>query len=95
MSDTEKRDAVLEEFCPQRYRESPWQTIRKLAAEDMADEIVRLRAAVERVRALHKLPPDDGTSIWLDNDGQPLLLVCDKCGVDLPCSTLRALEGTP
>jgi hypothetical protein len=80
MSDTTKRDAVLEEFCPQRYRESPWQTIRKLAAEDMADEILRLRAAVERVRALH---PDDDQSF------------CYRCRVVSPCRTIRALEGTP
>lgn len=94
MSDTAKRDAVLEEFCPQRYRESPWQTIRKLAAEDMADGIVRLRAenaalsaAVERVRALHVRTPSHD----YDEDA----FFCKECGADYPCPTLRALEGTP
>lgn len=92
MSDTAKRDAVLEEFCPQRYRESPWQTIRKLAAEDMADEILRLRAenaaltaAVERVRALHY-----GRDV---SDG--LHHVCRECEQAYPCPTLRALEVEP
>lgn len=86
MSDATKRDAVVEEFCPQRYRESPWQTIRKLAAEDVADEIVRLRdenaalrAAVERVLALHEIFGD-----W-----------CDRCNCVAPCATIAALEGTP
>jgi hypothetical protein len=87
-----KRDVVLKRFS------RPYDHFPDLVGPDldaMADRIVELEAAVERVRALHKLPPDDGTSIWLDNNGQPLLLVCDQCGADLPCPTLRALEGTP
>ena len=84
MSDTEKRDAVLDMFLNRRD-----------VFTAMADRIVELEASVEQVRALHSLPPDDGTSVWLDNNGQPLLLVCDQCGENLPCPTLRALEGTP
>ena len=38
-----------------------------------------LRAAVERVRALHEVFSD-----W-----------CDRCNCVAPCSTLRALEETP
>lgn len=50
------------------------------------DEVVRLRAenaalraAVERVLALHEVFGD-----W-----------CDRCDCVAPCATLRALEGTP
>lgn len=99
MSDTTKRDAVLEEFCPQRYRESPWQTIRKLAAEDMADEIVRQRqraerteAAIARVRALHApfLAWVSSKQFWTE--------CCRECWANEsdfqhPCSTIRALDG--
>lgn len=102
MSDIEKRRAILEEFSTQYITHGLPGVTHMIAGHNghaMADEIIRLRAenialtaAVERVRALHKLPPDDGTSIWLDNNGQPLLLVCDQCGADLPCPTLRALE---
>ena len=96
MSDTEKRYAVLDKFYAQHYGSmEPASVVDSAVIDDMADRIVELEAAVERVRALHSLPPDDGTSVWLDNDGQPLLLVCDQCGADLPCPTLRALEGTP
>lgn len=59
------------------------------------DEVERLQAAVERVRALHTPPPNTFESVWFGNDGQPLLLVCNECGENLPCPTLRALEGTP
>ena len=54
-----------------------------------------LRAAVERVRALHKPPPNTFESVWFGNDGQVLPLVCNECGENLPCPTLRALEETP
>ncbi len=43
------------------------------------DEVERLQAAVERVRALHEIFGD-----W-----------CDRCNCVAPCATLRALEGTP
>jgi len=61
----------------------------------LRDENAALRAAVERVRALHKPPPNTFESVWFGNDGQVLLLVCNECGENLPCPTLRALERTP
>ena len=93
MSDTEERKQVIMEFLQRPL----------LSVYDYAvDEIVRLRAenaalkaAVERVRALHKPPPNTFESVWFGNDGQVLPLVCNECGENLPCPTLRALEGTP
>jgi len=55
VSDTAKRDAVLEEFAPDAGTHRTW------GVAGMADEILRLRAentalraAVERVRMAHK-----------------------------------------
>ena len=45
----------------------------------LRDENAALRAAVERVLALHEIFGD-----W-----------CDRCNCVAPCPTLRALEGTP
>ena len=93
MSETEERKQVIMEFLQRPL----------LSVYDYAvDEIVRLRAenaaltaAVWRVRALHKPPPNTFESVWFGNDGQVLLLVCNECGENLPCPTLRALERTP
>lgn len=79
MSDTKKRDAVLD-----RYSGNGWDYPDH---EAMAWRIVELEAAVERVRALHysKPPYDD------DED----YLFCKECGDVFPCPTLRALPGAP
>ena len=75
MSDTEKRDAVLA-----RYSADGWDYPDH---EAMADRIVALEAAVERVRALHK----PVHSVFTGH------MVCDVCRQLLqPCPTLRALE---
>ncbi len=80
MSDTSKREAVLEEFAHDAGVHRVW------GVAGMADKIVRLRdenaalrAAVERVLALHEVFGD-----W-----------CDRCNCVAPCATIRALEGTP
>lgn len=44
------------------------------------DEVERLRAAVERVRALHGAEPDDPH--W-----------CYECNETMPCPTIYALDG--
>lgn len=70
MSDTAKRDSVLD-----RYSGGGWDFPDH---ETMADRIVELEAAVERVRALHH------SDFWG---------VCRECnGHRHPCPTLRALE---
>lgn len=85
MSDATERDAVLEEFAHDAGVHRVW------GVAGMADEILRLRAenaalkaAAERVRALH----------------QPIargILKCVVCKdyagnhLDLPCPTLHAL----
>jgi hypothetical protein len=76
MTDTEKRDAVLQEFCEMAFS-SPSGNERE---ERMAAEIVKLREAVARVRAVHN--PDIDAP-------------CDYCapGGIGPCPTLTALEG--
>ena len=52
------------------------------------DEVERLQAAVERVRALHV-----GKQAFYPNwDGA---VICQTCNKLFPCPTLRALEGTP
>ena len=82
MSDTAKRDAVLEEFAHDAGVHRVW------GVAGMADRIVELEAAVERVRALHEPIAKD----------IPKCVECkDYAGhhVDHPCPTLRALEGTP
>lgn len=71
----------------ERVRQNPLRRTR--GARDFAeleDEIDRLhaengalKAAVERVRALHEIFGD-----W-----------CDRCNCVAPCPTRRALEGTP
>ena len=75
MSDTEKQDAVLMEF---RWR--PFK-VTEMAAEiaRLRAENATLRAAVERVLALHEVFGD-----W-----------CDRCNCVAPCHTIRALEETP
>ena len=93
MSDTQKRDAVLEEFAHDAGAHRVW------GVAGMADEILRLRAenaaltaAVERVRALHA--SERRHNGWID------VTCCRECSDDnntyrYPCSTLHALEGTP
>ena len=83
MSDTAKRDAVLEEFAHDAGVHRVW------GVAGMADAILRLRAentaltaAVERVRALH-------------HNRMRGSYACAECRDDYPCPTLRALEGTP
>jgi hypothetical protein len=46
---------------------------------DMAEEIVRLRAAIERVQVLHRQDPERKH--------------CWECQYGLPCRTLRAIDG--
>lgn len=84
MSDTTERDAVLARFGANGWG-YPY-------TERMADRIVELESAIERVRALH-----DGERRhvgWID------VICCRECSDDdntyaYPCPTLRALEGTP
>lgn len=83
MSDTTMREAILWEFT---YDAGVHRLCR---VSDMADEIVQLRdenaalrAAVERVRALHH---NRGWGAY----------ACAECRDDYPCATLRALEETP
>ena len=73
MTDTEKRDAVLKEFM---YSDE----YRAVNHDAMAAEIIKLREAVARVRAVHN-----------PNVDAP----CDYCapGGIGPCPTLTALEG--
>ena len=97
MSDTEKRDAVLEEFAHDAGVHRVW------GVAGMADEILRLRAentalraAVERVRALHEPPRSLQDSRWTGSSDTGLLMsACNECGDDYPCPTLRALEVKP
>ena len=80
MTDTQKRDAVLA-----RHSANGWNYPDH---EAMADRIVELEAAVERVRALHV-----GKQAFYPNwDGA---VICQTCNTLFPCPTLRALEGTP
>ena len=81
MSDNEKTLALLAALVGVRTS-GP----RKVQRPRMADEIGRLRdenaalrAAVERVLALHEVFGD-----W-----------CDRCDCVAPCATLRALEVGP
>lgn len=63
---------------------------RLLLAENnrLRDDNAALRAAVERVRALHV-----GKQAFYPNwDGA---VICQTCNRLFPCPTLRALEGTP
>lgn len=54
MSDTAKRDAVVERFYAQHYGTMMGAAVLDvLVTNAMADRIVELEAAVERVRALH------------------------------------------
>ena len=60
------------------------------------DEVERLQAAVERVRALHQPPRSLQDSRWTGSSDTGLLMsACNECGDDYPCPTLRALEETP
>ena len=77
MSDTEKRDAVLIHYRGFDHRKSVFKP--STAEYDMAERIVELEAAVERVRELHTL----------NRYG-----ICKDCGTH-KCNTLRALEATP
>lgn len=77
--------AVLDEYRKTWTAPSVMGVTRGVVGHDglaMADEIVRLRAAVERVRALHGAEPDDPH--W-----------CYECNETMPCPTLRALDGEP
>jgi len=79
VSDTEKRDAVLD-----RYSGGGWDYPDH---EAMADRIVELEAAVKRVRALHREGFTSGCCRTCKGR--------DDIHVPLPCPTLRALEETP
>jgi len=86
------RDDIKEEFgvtCPH------WEPCDCLVdgADFMADEILKLRTAIERVRALHERETRTsrfGSIVWhlcprcRDDGGDPL---------EHPCPTLRALDG--
>jgi hypothetical protein len=79
------RDDIKEEFgvtCPH------WEPCDCLVdgADFMADEILKLRAAIDRVRALHDYP----------FRGDRVCIVCrEEDGIPMPhpCPTLRALDG--
>ena len=91
MSDTAKRDAVVERFYAQHYGTMMGAAVLDvLVTNAMADRIVELEAAVERVRALH-------APVYSVFTGHMVCDVfCDVCRQLLqPCPTLRALEGTP
>ena len=80
VSDKEKRYAVLDKFYAQHYGSmEPPSVVDGKVIDAMADRIVALTAAVEELRALHVVIDD-----W-----------CYRCNCVAPCSTLRALEGTP
>ena len=85
MSDKEKRHAVLDKFYAQQYGSmEPPSVVDGKVIDAMADRIVELEAAVERVRALHTIEHPKRAR-W-----------CRRCKEAVyPCSTLRALEGTP
>lgn len=89
MSDKEKRYAVLDKFYAQHYGSMEAASVVDSAVIDaMADRIVELEAAAERVRALHV-----GEQAFYPNwDGA---VICPTCNRLFPCPTLRALEGTP
>ena len=76
MNDTTEREAVMNEFGARKG----WVDSAIGACKEMADEIVRLRNAIQRVRALHFVEPDDQE--W-----------CYECNVVMPCPTIRALDG--
>ena len=102
MSDTAKRDAVLERFYAQHYGKlEPLPIVDDWVMDDMADRIVELEAAIERVRALH-------TPISYPEGDFPNDKWCAHCEMihgsvywgdndptRWPCPTLRALEETP
>ena len=82
MSDTAKRDAVLMHHRGFDHRKSAYKP--STAEYEMAERIVELEAAIERVRALHNTYPDYKAR-W-----------CRHCATqEWPCPTLRALEETP
>ena len=60
-------------------RRYPTATLASGEGAVLVQEIDRLRAAIERVRALHRS--------WLKG------AVCDGCAYYYPCPTLRALNG--
>ena len=83
MSDKEKRYAVLDKFYAQHYGSiEPPSVVDGAVIDALADRIVELEAAVERVRALH-------------HNRMRGAYECAECRNDYPCPTLRAVEGTP
>jgi hypothetical protein len=79
MSDTRRQHVDDVEAVVKKFHYGPY---------DMAEEIVGLRAAIERVRALH-------ASVEIGFGP-----ICDECSsasdgwiVPYPCPTLRALDG--
>lgn len=87
MSDMAKRDAVLQRYVlPGRLLTfssgGPLIEQNRSDVDAMADRIVELEAAVERVRALHTIKHPKRAR-W-----------CRRCKEAVyPCPTLRALEG--
>jgi hypothetical protein len=51
--------------------------------DEAADEIVRLRAVLDDIDALHRPVPDGG------------ILVCKACALIAPCPTARLLHPAP
>ena len=84
------RDDIIDEFgiaCP-HYE--PCDCLVD-GADFMVDEILKLRAAIDRVRALHK--PEAYTT-WLGATTQRCTRCCDESGYSMPypCPTIRALN---
>lgn len=72
MSDTAKRDAVVERFYAQHYgKPEPLPVVDDLVMDAMADHIVELEAAVERVRAAC-----ENDLRWVD--AQPILRALEE-----------------
>ncbi|GEL95373.1 hypothetical protein [Cellulomonas composti] len=92
-------DSGPEETCSLHGRRvaEVWQIVDRVGAERDT-----LRAAVERVRALHR-PGDGAGQGWVPNDGrygyiEPYCAGCeasDVYAVAWPCATVRALDGEP
>jgi hypothetical protein len=77
MSDTRRQHLDAVEAVVKSFHYEPY---------DMAEKIVKLHAAIDRVRALHDYP----------FRGDRVCIVCrtgDATPMPYPCPTLRALDG--